>query len=180
LTRKRWQHLTDLSTPDREWLITHGVPSSAITEPWLIHSAQVLFDGLHGFDFNTEGGQALIFKAEDRSEQTDLIAWDPSTDNLASWHGNAFCLGDLDQIYNPATYFSGGYLRIHASPLEWLKANREGLVILRPDFAYAHLKFCQRLVCDDPTHAEEVERLLQAPKPKTEIFIADEAEMEFV
>ena len=178
--RRGWQATADLCVLDREWLADRGVPSPAITEPWPIRSARVKFDGLHGFDFNTEGDQALIFKAEDRGEQTDFVAWEPRTGNLASWYGNAFCLGDADDIFNPATYFRDGYLRIHASPLEWLRAGRDGIVILRRDFAYAHLRFCRQLLCDDPAHAEEVERLLQAPGPTAQIFIADEAELEFV
>ena len=180
MTQNRSPHLLDLSPQDREWLIARGVPSSAMTAPWPILSSRVVFDGLYGFDFNIEGDQALIFKAEDRGEQADLIAWDLRTGNIASWHGNTFCLGDLDQIDNPATYFAGGYLRIHASPLYWLIAGREGIVILRPNFAYAHLRYCRRLLCDDPPHAEKVERLLQAPGPTAKIFIADEAELEFV
>jgi hypothetical protein len=180
LTRKRWQHLTGLCVQDRERLADRGVPSTAITAPWPIHSARVAFDGLYGFTFDAEGSQALIFKAEDRGEQTDYIAWEPGTGRLASWYGSAFCLGDLDQIYNPATYFCSGYLRVHASPLEWLKASRGGIVILRRDFAYAHLRSCRRLLCDDPAHAEEVDRLLKAPKPTLEIFIADEAKLESV
>jgi hypothetical protein len=180
LTQKPWQQLADLCVQDREWLADRGVPSPAITEPWPIHSARVEFDDLYGFAFDPEGKPALILKAEDRGKEKDLVAWEPSTGNLASWHGNTFCLGELDQIYNPATYFSGGYLRIHASPLEWLRAGREGIVILRRDFAYAHLRFCRSLLCDDPTHAEEVDRLLKAPKPTVKIFIADGAELESV
>ena len=96
--------------------------------------------------------------------QTRLMAW------------QHLCLGDLDQIDNPATYFMAGALRIHASPLEWLMAKREGIVILREDFAYAHLRFCQRIVCDDLAHAEKVERWLRAPEPTAEILIAEKAE----
>ena len=55
-------------------------------------------------------------------------------------------------------------------------AKREGIVILRGDFAYAHLRFCQRIVCDDLAHAEKVERWLRAPEPTAEILIAEKAE----
>jgi hypothetical protein len=68
-----------------------------------------------------------------------------------------------------------GALSIHASPLEWLRENREGIVILRGDFAYAHLRFCQRVLFDDPAHAEEVERWLRAPEPTVEILITEKA-----
>ena len=174
-----WQGLVDPSASDLEWLFTRGVPPDAMAEPWPIRSARVMFDGLKGFDFNCDGEPAIIFKAEDRGEELDLVAWEPGTGKLASWHGNTFCLGDLDQINNPATYFMEGALRIHAGPLDWLRANREGIVILRRDLAHAHLRFCPRIVCDDLAHAERVERWVRTPKSTVEIFVADEAKPEF-
>ena len=171
-----WQELAYPLEAELEWLFAHGVAPEAMAEPWPLRSARVVFDGLNGFDFRRHGESAIIFKAEDRGDELDLIAWEASTGKLASWHGNILCLGDLDQIDNPATYFMGGALRIHASPLEWLMAKREGIVILRKDFAYAHLRFCQRIVCDDLAHAEKVERWLRAPEPTAEILIAEKAE----
>jgi hypothetical protein len=103
-----WQATAAVSAHDHKRLTTRGVSPSAITEPWPIRSARVEFDDLHGFDFNPEGSRALIFRAEDRGEEKDLIAWESSTGKLASRHGNTFCLGDVDQIDNPATYFMGG------------------------------------------------------------------------
>jgi hypothetical protein len=147
-----------------------------MAEPWPLRSADVVFDDLYGFDFRRDGEPAIIFKAENRGDEPDLIAWETSTGKLASWHGNTFCLGDLDQIDNPATYFMGGALGIHASPLEWLRAQRKGIVILRKEFAYAHLRFCPRIVCDDLTQAEKIERWLRAPEPTAEILIEDKAE----
>lgn len=169
-----WPGLADPSA----WLISRGVPSRAIAEPWGIHSASVMFDGLHGFNFHHDGIQALIFKAEDRCEEKDLIAWEPGTGRLASWHGNTFCLGDIDQIYNPATYFMKAALRIHDSPLEWLRAGREGIVVLRRDLSYTHLRFCQRVICDDPAYAMRLEQWLKAPRSTVRILIAEGAQRE--
>ena len=174
-----WYGLAYPTTAELEWLFAHGVPSDAMAEPWPIRSVRVVFDGLHGFDFTRDGEPAIIFKAEDRGEELDLIAWQPRTGKLASWHGNTFCLGDLSQIDNPATYFMDGALRVHASPLEWLRAGREGIVILRRDFAYAHLRFCPRILCEDPARAERLERWLQAPRRTVKILIAEGAEREF-
>lgn len=174
-----WQGLAYSMTAELEWLFAHGVAPDAMAEPWPIRSARVVFDGLHGFDFTRDGEPAIIFKAEDCGEEIDLIAWQPRTEKLASWHGNTFCLGDLDQIDNPATYFMDGALRIHADPLDWLRASREGIVVLRRDFAYAHLRFCPRIVCDDLSHAERVERWVRPPKSTVEILVADEAKKEF-
>ena len=80
----------------------------------------------------------------------------------------------MDDVFNPATYFAGGALRVHETPLQWLLAEREGIVILRPDLAHAYLANCQRLACSDAAHARQVERWLQPPKPTVEIFVAVE------
>ena len=166
-----WQGLTYPTTAELERLFAHGVTAEAMAEPWPIRSARVVFDGLHGFDFNRNGKPALIFKAEDRGEELDLVAWEPSTVKLASWHGNKFCLGDFDQIDNPATYFMDGALRVHADLLDWLRANREGIVILRPDLTYAYLRHCPRLVFADQRHAERVWRWIQPPMPTAELLV---------
>ncbi len=78
---------------------------------------------------------------------------------VASWRGQAFCLGDIDDIFNPATYFAGDALRIHATPLDWLHADREGIVIVRPELAPAYLADCRRIRCSSKAHALQVEKM---------------------
>jgi hypothetical protein len=118
------------------WLLEQGVSDEAL---WPISGATVRFDSAT-FDLDAEGERALVFRAEDRDEVIDLIGWQPHTGALASWRGQAFCLGDIDDIFNPATYFDGGALRVHATPLDWLLANRDGIVIVQPDLAPAYLE----------------------------------------
>jgi hypothetical protein len=55
-------------------------------------------------------------------------------------------------------------------------AQREGIIILRQQFAYAHLRFCPRIVCGDLAQAEKIECWLRPPEPTAEILIADKAE----
>ncbi len=140
-------------------------------EPWPIRSAKIVFDGLHGFDFATHGDQALIFKAEDRGVQTDFVAWEPRTGNLGSWYGNAFCLGDQDDIFNPATYFAGDALRLHETPLDWLLADRDGIVIVLPDLVPAYLADRQRVRCSNVAYARKVEKWGHPRKPQVEILV---------
>ena len=149
------------------WLLDEGVPVSAL---WPIGGASVRFDG-RAFDLEHGGEQAITFRTLDRGEVVDLIAWNPQTGALASWLGAAFCLGDLEDIHNPATYFGGGGLLVHASPLEWLRAGREGIVIVRPEMASAYLEHCTRIACSDHEHALNVERWLRPPRATTEILI---------
>ncbi len=149
------------------WLIDEGVSDKAL---WPIGGATVRFDGTK-FDLDHEGERALTFRAEDRDQVIDLIAWQPSTGALASWRGRAFCLGDVDDIFNPATYFNGGALHVHATPLNWLLADRQGIVIVQPDLAPAYIANCQRIRCSDTAHARQVEQWVEPHKPTVEILV---------
>ena len=152
------------------WLLHQGISDAAL---WPISGATVRFDR-GTFDLDDAGELALTFRAEDCGEIVDLIAWQPRTNQLASWRGQAFCLGDVDDVFNPATYFAGDALRVHETPLQWLLADRDGIVILRHDWAHAYLGNCQRIVCPDARLAREVEVWVQSPRPTVEILVAVE------
>jgi hypothetical protein len=150
------------------WLLDQGVSEKAL---WPISGSTVRFDGAT-FDLTDEKGErTLTFRAEDRGEVIDLIAWQPRTGALASWRGQAFCLGDLDDIFNPATYFAGDALRVHATPVDWLLADREGIVIVRPDLAPAYLSDCQRIRCSNATYARQLKKWIQPRQHSVEILV---------
>lgn len=90
--------------------------------PYCVGGGRAAFHG-NAFEFDAHGVPVITFRAEDRGEVNDLIAWDPTKGRLASWRGLGFCLGDLDEVFNPATYFGGGALWAHEAPLEWLLAD---------------------------------------------------------
>jgi hypothetical protein len=152
------------------WLLEKGIDQDVL---WPISRAKVRF-ARNIFELDDNGEPVLTFRATDRGEVVDLVAWKPQTGALASWRGQAFCLGDLDDVFNPATYFSGGALHLHENPLQWLLAERAGIVIVRPDLAHAYLTDCPRVVCSHAAHARQVARWLQRPKPRIGIFVAVE------
>jgi hypothetical protein len=152
------------------WLLSQGVEEAAMSHPWIIRGGMVQFDD-DTFEFVSTGVQAIIFRTEDCGETIDLVAWHSRTGRLASWRGVTFCLGDLEQLFNPATWFMGDALRLHQSPLDWLRSGRDGIVILRPGMAHAYLAQCPRLVCADAAYARRVERWLERPKLSTEILV---------
>ncbi len=158
------------------WLIEQGISDAAMTSPWPPKEARVTFGDSHTFDFDDSGEPALIFRATDHGETIDLVAWQARSGRLASWRGVAFAIGDLDDVFNPATYFGGDSLLVHETPLQWLQAEREGIVILRQDLAHAFLADRQRIVCSNAAHARQIERWLEPPKPKVEILVEVSAE----
>ena len=166
-------------------LLRHDVPDTALMQPGPVRAGHVRFlaskrslsfstslnskassiNALRVFDFDEAGERALVF-----IEDHDLIAWQPRTGQLATWRGVAFALGEA-AIWNPASWFMGGGLKVHRTPLEWLKDDRGGICIVRRELTYAMLKHVPRLVFADAPHARQVKRWLQPPLPRTEIMV---------
>jgi hypothetical protein len=141
--QRRWGAL---NKPQARWLTRQGVSAAAILEPTPIGAAQVRF--LDGGTFTvsgTDGTGALTFRVQNvDGDDFDLVAWSPGAAQIGSWYGRAFALGQ-DWIDNPATYFAGDALRVHAGPLAWLKANRDGICIIKPELTYAMLRSVPRV-----------------------------------
>ena len=157
---------------DREilWLLDQGIDADALCFPWPIRGASVRWFNPDSFDFDAAGEHAVIFRAEDRGEVVDLIAWSPRAGNIASWYGAAVCLGDFDQIDDPATYAFGDGIEVHPDPLAWLRNNRSGIVVLRAGL-YQALAHRPRLVVDNPQWGRKVEQSIQPPKPTVRILV---------
>src|SRR5680860_1267057 len=134
-------------------------------EPVAVRASRVKFLDGGTFDFKDDGERALVF-----IEDHDLIAWQPARNLLASWRGVAFALGE-DAIWNPATHFAGGALRVHRTTIEWLRADRDGICIVQPRLAYSQLAHVERLQFADAAHASSVKRWLQPPKPRAEFLV---------
>jgi hypothetical protein len=151
------------------WLLGQGVPFDSL---YGVKAAWVTFDGA-GFDFDPvmTGSPVLIFRCADNGHTPDICAWSIRHNKLATWRGAGFCIGDVDQCFNPATWFAGGGLRVHRTPLDWLKAGCDGIMILRPELCHAYLRHVPRVICADVGHGDSVNRWTQPPKLKTKFFI---------
>jgi len=108
-----------------------------------------------------DGELAGILPVLDGGYFTDLVAF--TTDKIATHDGRAFCLGP-DNFYLP-----NGPLRIFRHPLQWLQAECDGIVILKPEIAWRELEGVL-VAAEDEVHAEEIERLLTPPKSPTKII----------
>jgi hypothetical protein len=162
--------MVDLDYPNEaeiRWLFEQGVPDTAMLEPTPIRAANAAFLDGNTFDFDSGGGRTFIFKVLDSD---DLIAWDPKRNALATWRGAAFALGQ-DAIWNPASYFMDSALRVHRTPLDWLKADRDGICIVQPKWTYALLRHARTLAFADPVFAQQVKRWLRPPKSEVKIIV---------
>ena len=67
-------------------LLDYGIDGEAMTKPYPLGAANIRFDT---FDVDAKAQRAITFRAEDRGEVIDLIAWSPRTSEFASWLGAA-------------------------------------------------------------------------------------------
>lgn len=122
-----------------DWLIRSGVPLTALTRPPMV----CVTNGVKGndglFDEDVNGAPWLVFP-----EAEDCIFWQPRSGELARWNGRAFAIGE-DVIHAAATYSFGGNLNVFADPLDWLRADRDGVVILNWGVAFDQLRDCPRI-----------------------------------
>jgi hypothetical protein len=167
------RHWGALNAAQAAWLIKQGVSVEAIMEPTPIGTARVRFiDGNTFVAAGTEAGTgALTFRISDvDGEVIDLAAWSPRTGEIGCWYGRGFALGQ-DQIDNPATYFGGYVLRVHATPLDWLRADRDGICIIEPSLTYAMLRFVERVSFADFDFAVKFETWIKPPRPRVAMFV---------
>jgi hypothetical protein len=159
-----------LNAAQGAWLIKQGVSVEAILEPDPIGTAWVRFnDGT--FEVAETGIGALTFRIRDVDGAViDLAAWSPRTGDIGCWYGRGFALGQ-EQIDNPATYFAADALRVHATPLDWLLADRAGICIVQPNLTYAMLRFVERVSFADFAFATKFETWIQPPRPRVAMFV---------
>jgi hypothetical protein len=154
------------------WLLDQGIDGDAMALPYALRSSCVRFAG-NAFDFAGAAGaeRAVIFRAEDCGDAIDLIAWAPRSGKIGSWRGAAFCLGDVDQVFCPSTYFMDGMLSIHVDPLRWLRAGRAGIVIVNPKLAYPHFAHSSaRIFIPNIELARKFKAWVRPPKSRVKIF----------
>ena len=122
-----------------DWLLKSGVSPEAMIHPTLIEVARGnrATDGI--FEPSEVGQEWLVF-----AETDDIVFWRPATGELATDRGIAFALGS-DAIGNPGVTALGGWLHIHANPLEWLQSGRRGIVVILWHWAFDQLRDVERI-----------------------------------
>ncbi len=121
------------------------------------------------FDFDQSGFDAIVseVRAADGETVVDLVAW--SIDDQTRWWtaiGAAVVLGESFAC-NPNAGLCGDPLRIFQTPLTWLQARCEGIVILDRTRAGRWLLDAARtLAAGDRQHAADIHRLMKAAGPR--------------
>jgi hypothetical protein len=152
------EETTPLNAAQIKWLRASRVSTAALMKDqgetgYCLSAAAVFFEPRNLFSFASEAAgeetvQAIVFVArDDFGTECDLVAWAPKSGGIAAWLGVASMLGATNAL---APRLGDECLDVHLSPLEWLRADRAGVVIVDP------LKARPILECASPIRAASV------------------------
>jgi hypothetical protein len=157
--------LTEPSQSELDWLLKAGVEIKALIDPEPMRVAAGLraADGL--FEPDADSPRWLAF---DEVTTDDIVFWQPRLGMMACWTGRTFALGQ-DIIDNAATYSFDCALNIFADPLEWLRARRDGIVVLDWSRAFDRLRDTPRIaIAESLLHTYQ--RVMKPPR-MPELFV---------
>lgn len=126
---------------DVKWFRQSGVNAAALMRPsWvMVAKGSVAHDDR--FEPDQDGERWFAFYEFDAE---DILFWQSETGRLTTWAGRAFALGE-DIIDQPATYCFDCALNIFADPLNWLRAKRDGIVVIDWSRAFDRLRDVPRI-----------------------------------
>ena len=128
----------------------------------VFNGARFDFDPTVDFDMPAEGVPAAVVLAlNDFEEPADLVAWPLKGDGLASWLGAVAMLGQqhvMGARLDPA-------LTIFRSGLDWLRGERDGVVLIDPKRAGRELADYGPFAVATVEHGNRLEALLTQPPP---------------
>jgi hypothetical protein len=168
---RRYLQLRPIQWEEYVGMMRLGVPAPAVIWPDLPARAGVVFRGVPRFDFAADlpadrdddvvSATVLLALDEDRYP-VDLIAWMARPYRIGSWLGATPFLGAENLL---APRLGGAGLKVFPSPLEWLKGERDGVVIVEP----AEAKWVlvdEQLIVGDVGFGRELREKLRLPAPR--------------
>jgi hypothetical protein len=146
---RRYQLLPPIGIPWIKRLKAVGVSVDALCEPELPACAAIVLNADRTFDFGEEASgeqatEAMLFLARDEEgDPADIVAWEPRSKRLAAWSGAVALLG-AENLLGPRLDPHNA-LEVFASPIDWLIAERLGVVIVDPTGAAPILRAAEPL-----------------------------------
>ncbi|GEO18619.1 hypothetical protein [Microvirga aerophila] len=160
----------NLRPSDVAALVEMGIPPDTLAGPVPVRAGHVVFDAL-GFEFDhhtkngEEGVRAYLFLITDhQGVARDVVAWAPTLNKIETWLGRAWALGE-EQTFSPRLSEHQA-LPVWRTPLNWLRARRKGLCLVRPKAAVHYLCDAAPLLAEDAAHGAELKQLLTRPAPR--------------
>lgn len=134
-----------------------GVPLTALTGPPMVLLAYGFKAADGCFEEDLDGEPWLVFP-----EAADCIFWQPRSGAMARWTNRGFAIGE-DVVYNAATYAFDRCLNIFENPIHWLRAGRDGCVIVDWSQAFDRLRDCPCIAVAEGL-LEKLEHHFQPPR----------------
>jgi len=160
---------TSLDQRALDWLLAQGIGIDVVGSfgklemvPLAVQCARVILDGYGGYIASGIGDFAYILPVI-RDSIIDLVAWVPRTGEIATRDGIGAMLGE-GHVGCDGWGTTGRAIPVFRSPLNWLRADRQGLVIVNPDLAARRLAGAI-LDAEDVAHRQELTDLLRLPPP---------------
>lgn len=150
-----------------------GVDLAALIQRWqnrplnVPRIDRVIFDNRDGFEFaryrsDRRGTGAMIFVVRDHiGDVIDLAAWGPPRP-LALWIARGSMLGS-ENLFG---FRMREALEIHPTPLEWLRAGCQGVVIIDPQKSTDLLRRAAPLQASSVAHGRALSRILEVRRPR--------------
>jgi hypothetical protein len=176
LCKTEYWNARSLWQSDLDYFAALGIRGLDLAAPDMVLKAGIIpedYGDTFIFEHHTdtdEGRDAFILPIEGPTGINDLIAFDPETGLLATWLGRAFAINEAS-IWEPN--LDGDPLPVWRDPIGWLKANRQGIVLLKPEQAYSYLDHLPGVIAEDVQHGEELERLLWTPRRVVPVSLRD-------
>ena len=129
-----------------DYLLDRGVEPLALGSGanWPLKGARGVYASDGWFDPVEFGSACYAVPIDDGDGVIDVAFWDARTGDTGRLLRCGFALGE-QQINNPGTCSLGGHLKIHASPLDWLRSGRDGIFVLDWGLAFDRLRCCPRV-----------------------------------
>jgi hypothetical protein len=146
-----------------------GVTPDVLAGPVPVRAGYVHFDeASFEFDHHTNmeaGVRAFLFLITGhQGVARDVVAWAPKQERLATWLGRAWALGE-EQTFSPRMSEHQA-LPVWCTPINWLRAGRKGICLVRPKAAVHYLCDAGPLLVEDAIHGAELKQLLTLPAPR--------------
>jgi hypothetical protein len=176
LCRTEYWNARSLWQSDLDYFAALGISGLDLATPDMVLKAGIILeDGGVTFVFEhhtdtDEGRDAFILPVEGPIGINDLIAFGPEIGLLATWLGRALAINEAS-IWAPN--LDRDPLPVWRDPIGWLKAKRQGIVLLKPEQAYSYLDHLPGVIAEDLQHGEELERLLWTPRHRIPVFLRD-------
>ena len=164
-----------LRAGERDRFRAAGVAQLDLGVPDMVLAAPVVFLDNHSFLFLDELDEpeevapafVMIYRDDD-GDAIDLAAWSPTSERLATWLGRAWAIDQFRLLSPRLSEF--GALPVHKTPLEWLRARRDGIVIIDSEKAKWQIAYLGRgLIVENISHGRMLRHALTIPAP--DIFV---------